>query len=313
MYFPLHILFCICKEGTFFMDKLFEINQYLPEKIRERYQYFIQAGYQIEEIRIGAKLPVIFITNKGKINTDIIVSKDEVEEAMEYMTNYSLYSYEKEIKEGFFTLKGGHRIGVAGKAVYEDGILKRIIDISAINIRVCHDYKNNFEINHIEEYIEDENILIISPPGFGKTTLLRKLARTCSDELYRKVVVVDERNEIAGNYNGESVIYIGKMTFVLSGYSKEYGIMSAIRSLSPEYIIVDEIGSNKDMDAIYDATKCGVKVIATVHGKNLEDILDRRWLKKAVDDKQFGRYIIISKDHSMRKVEIYDREFKKIC
>lgn len=295
------------------MDKIYDISNFLPEKIRERYLYFVQAGNQIEEIRMVVNQMLYFVCDSNILDSDLIITKTDIQEVMEYMTDYSLYSYENEIKEGYFTVKGGHRIGVAGKAIYEDGILKNVVDISAVNIRICHDINVDCDIKEIKKYMLNRNILIISSPGIGKTTLLREIVRIYSDEFNKKIVVIDERNEITGNYNGENIINVGKRTFVLSSYKKDTGINLAVRSLAPEYVAVDEIGSKEDFVAINNASNAGVNIIATIHGDNLEEVFERRELSAEVCENRFNLFVILHKRSGKRYIEIYDREHKRIC
>ena len=187
---------------------------------------------------------------------------------------------------------GGHRIGISGTAVYEDGELKNIRDISYINVRIAHELKGVGEGLFAKLFSENKisNTLIISPPGAGKTTLLRDLIRLVSDNFKRyRVAVVDERNEISASFLGEPQNDIGKRTDVLCGYKKKDGIIRAIRSMSPDLIALDEIGSREDTDAIIKCKYCGVNVIATMHGDSFLDA--KEFMEKGI----FKNYILIDK------------------
>lgn len=245
-----------------------------------------------EEIRIRINKPAIVIYPEKEIETDIIYTRKTIDSLMERITKSSIYAFSEDIKNGFITVFGGHRIGISGTAVYEDGELKNIRDISYINVRIAHELKGVGEGLFAKLFSENKisNTLIISPPGAGKTTLLRDLIRLVSDNFKRyRVAVIDERNEISASFLGEPQNDIGKRTDVLCGYKKKDGIIRAIRSMSPDLIALDEIGSREDTDAIIKCKYCGVNVIATMHGDSFLDA--KEFMEKGI----FKNYILIDK------------------
>lgn len=277
----------------------------LPVGLREYLGIIDMTG--LEEIRLRAKKRVILYYGRkiGELVTDYELSELELKEALEYISTFSLYAYEEDIRQGFITIRGGHRVGIAGKVVRENGRIKNISNISSINIRVSHQIidcgKKAFE------YIQDNgriyNTLIVSPPGVGKTTLLRDLLRLVSDELKLKVSIVDERSEIASCYKGIPCNDVGLRTDIYDCCPKVDGIMLMIRAMSPQVVAVDEIGGDEDINALIKAKHSGISIIATIHGDEIDDISDNL--------KIFGRYIFLV-NNECREMEIYDEKFYRL-
>lgn len=288
---------------------------------------------KLQEIRLRINSPLLiiyenreyFITDKATVVNNpllgIYITKNEIRETMEYISNYSLYAFEDEIKQGFITISGGHRIGIAGKIIIENNIIKGMKHISFINIRLAHQVKGCAD--QVMPYIAKDNAydihhtLIISPPRCGKTTLLRDVIRQLSDgSKYLPglaVGVVDERSEIGACYMGVPQNDLGLRTDILDCCPKAKGMMMLIRSMSPMVIAVDEIGSKEDLEAIDYVIGCGCKLIATVHGSSIDDIISKPVLKDLVKNKLFERYIILSNKSSIGHLdEIYDTSGKKL-
>lgn len=298
-----------------------EIFPVLIEKIKEPLKNMKNSGYvDIEEIRLRADRPVmIYIKNKGYfLNSNgaisdkpgIVLSKSELEKIFLIMCDYSFYSMEEDIKQGFITIKGGHRIGLAGRVVQENGKIKTLKNISFMNIRIAKEVKN-CALNVVKEIYSKEisHTLIVSPPGCGKTTILRDMIRLLSNGVEdinlvgKKVAVVDERSEIASCYQGIPQRDVGIRTDVLDSCPKVEGISLLLRSMSPEIIAVDEIGSIKDAEAIFDAVNAGVKVIATAHGRDLDEILKRPGIKILIENNCFETVIFLSNKHGPGTIE----------
>lgn len=234
---------------------------------------------------------------------------------MEYISNYSLYAYEEEMKQGFITIQGGHRIGLAGKVIMEKDMIKSMKYISFINVRLSHQMKGCAD-GILPYMIEENNVkhtLIISPPRCGKTTLLRDMIRQLSNgtEYFKGVTVgvVDERSEIGACYMGVPQNELGVRTDILDCCPKAKGMLMLIRTMSPQVIAVDEIGSREDIEAIEYVINCGCKLIATVHGSSIEDIRTKPLLRELLQEHVFERYIILNNKRKVGMVtEIFDSQ-----
>lgn len=268
-----------------------------------------------EEIRLRADKPLIiqqhlkewFVSGNGSLNEFCIdpylVDQSELFKTIEIMSENSIYAYQDEIKNGFITLKGGHRVGIAGKVVLDGNTIKNIKNISGLNIRIsreipgCSDHVINYVLNKKGGIY---NTLIISPPQCGKTTILRDLARKISDGISEigfkgmKVGIVDERSEIAACYKGVPQNNVGIRTDVMDGCPKSLGMCMMIRSMSPQVIITDEIGGMGDKESILSVINAGVKIIATAHGYNLTEMKSRREVIGLMEERVFERFIVLN-------------------
>ena len=289
---------------------------------------------KIEEIRLRNGKPLTiscegkdyFIGYDGKVCADrsqaFIVREKHIHSTFQLISNYSVYAYQEEIKDGYITIKGGHRVGIGGKVVYGPGGIETIRNISSLNLRIAREKKNisNYIIPYlIENTIGFYNTLIISSPQCGKTTLLRDIIRNLSDgygipdDQGFKVSIIDERSEIAGVYQGIPQNDVGLRTDILDGCLKSDGIMMAIRSMSPDIIAVDEIGGPKDVEAIHQALRAGIKLIATVHGYSIEDIKSKSSMRALFEERIFNRYIILDRSKGVGTIrEIIDGDSFKI-
>lgn len=282
---------------------------------------------KLQEIRLRINCPLIinysnreyFVSENSKLvnlpSQAIIITKNDIKETMEYISNYSLYAFEEEIRQGFITINGGHRIGITGKTIIHDDLIKSMKHISFINVRLAHQVKGCGDI--VMPYILNRsdggiyNTLIISPPRCGKTTLLRDIIRQISNGSSKieglNVGVVDERSEIGACYMGQPQNDLGIRTDILDCCPKAKGMMMLIRSMSPQVIAVDEIGSREDLDAIDYVISCGCKLIATVHGSSIEDIKSKPVLGELLEERLFERYIILNNITRIGHIEeIYD-------
>lgn len=268
-----------------------------PDFMREKWGRVLSDGDKLQEIRMGAGLPVrIRFAGKEKfLSADGILCESpkeawhmterELDELVRHICRYSPYAFENEIRQGFLTLPGGHRIGMAGQVVLNDsGMVRNITHIRFLNIRISHEVIGAAEkvMPYLYEGERFLNTLLISPPGCGKTTLLRDIIRQVSNGNAcaggQQVGVVDERSEIGGSFMGIPQNDLGIRTDVLDGCPKVQGMMLLMRSMSPEVVAVDEIGSMEDMKAIFQVLQCGSSVAATMHGDSMEDV---EWRLKA--------------------------------
>ena len=267
---------------------------------------------EIVEIRIRVDKPVLIKTSKGILSTktDCIPSIKDIAIMMEFLSGYSLYAFNEEIKKGFISISGGHRVGICGKTILDKGEVVDIRSVTSLNIRISHEVKGCGEkiMPYVMENREIKNTMIISPPACGKTTLLRDLVRLISNT-GMNVTVVDERNEMCGG-NGD----YGLNTDILNSCPKVFGMKMALRSMAPQVIAVDEIGSIEDAKAIWEMVCCGITVICTIHGHNLDDIEKKYEIRELINKKIFDRFIFLqNKDNSIGNIKyVLDENFTKV-
>lgn len=268
----------------------------------------------VEEIRLRAERPLMvceggqdyFLNISGKQNEFtggcIIVEKIDIDKTLQYMSDYSIYTLEDELRQGFLTLKGGHRVGLVGRVVSEQQEIRTIKNISGMNIRIAREIKG-CALELAKEIFKDgiKHTLIASPPGCGKTTMLRDMIRLLSYGIRDteikgyKVGVVDERSEIGGCYLGIPQRDLGPRTDVLDACPKAAGISLLIRSMGLDIVAVDEIGSIKDSEAIEEAIYSGVTIIATAHGKDMDELLKKPGIRNLMEKNAFERVVILSR------------------
>lgn len=287
---------------------------------------------QVTEIRLRMNQPLLLVlgqydfmpTKEGKpvnsINDSYICTAEDIHKTIQLISKNSLYAFEQDIKLGFLTVKGGHRIGLAGQAVMEEGRVKTFKNISSLNIRLAREIKGCAD--KIISYVVSGqkkvfNTLIISPPRCGKTTLLRDVVRLLSLGIPQlefagvQIGVVDERSEICACRNGMPTVDLGYRVDVLDGCRKADGLLMLIRSMSPQVVVTDELGRKEDAYAIRESLTAGVSVITTIHGKDIGDIGNRPYIGELVQNKYFDRYIILGNIPSPGTVEaIVDQQGK---
>lgn len=290
-----------------------QVISVLPLKIREVIERELalakrekaSSDIQVEEIRLRTGKHVLLVTGKGEIKLNVTVNEMMLREAMEYISGYSLYAYEEQLREGFITIRGGHRVGIAGKVVMEQGKVKTIKNISSISIRVSHQIIGCSD--RIMRYING-NILIVSPPRMGKTTLLRDILRNLGNMENQNIAIVDERSEIAACYNGMPQNDIGERCDVLDCCPKDIGMLIFLRTMSPTYIAVDELASASDVDSVLKITGAGAYIAATIHGGSIEDVKRRKSICELFDRKIFDTYIELSG----KDISIFNKSMEKI-
>lgn len=291
-------------------------ERYFPERLKKIAIADASAPEATEEIRLSAgreaavlkKSGLYFISESGECvdkGRGAVFSFEELREIVKRLCDNSIYSARDYLKEGFLPLEGGHRAGVAGRCVTRNGNIDYITDISSVNIRVAHEVKGASA--SVMGYIVGKgmkNTLIISPPGCGKTTMLRDIARVLGGERFmKKVALIDERGELAAMRRGIPVNDVGELTFVLESCPKYDGMISLLRASSPDVMITDEIGSEGDAEAISEAVKSGVFVICSIHAPSIESALKKTAVERLLKEGTFGLFILLSRKNGPGTIE----------
>ena len=284
-----------------------EILRYFPNKIYQIFSNLLQEnpqiGNELQEIRIRVDKPIILKLREKDLILQYNILQTEILQIVERLCENSIYAYKNQICEGFITIKGGHRVGLTGSCVIENGKITNIKYISSLNIRIAREVKN-CSTRILREIIDIENktiynSIIVAPPGRGKTTILRDIIRRLSDGIEeinfrgKTCGVVDERGEIAAMYKGAPQNDVGIRTDIIENVSKNKGIHMLIRTMAPEIIACDEIGSKEDVEAIHYALYSGVKGIFTTHGKNVEDIKNNKQIYELIENREIQKIIFL--------------------
>lgn len=277
------------------------INNFLSNSIIEAINTTLLTPDDIEEIRIRAEQPLILRTSLAEIVTEYIVTTEDLLNSLERICENSVYTYQNQICGGFITVTGGHRVGITGNAVIEEGRIININHISSMNFRIARQVIDCSRplLNYVVDYNDNtvRNTLIVSPPGGGKTTILRDLVRNISNGFNGfqglNVGLVDERGEIAAMYKGIAQNDVGIRTDVIDNVPKVMGIRLLVRSMAPQVIVADEIGGEDETETINYAVCSGVSGVFTAHGNSFNDLLLNPTLNNLINLNLIQRIIFL--------------------
>lgn len=288
-----------------------KIIEIMPLRLRKTIGNVLKERPDAEEIRVRIHQPVEICCKDTSIWLHEEITVKDLEEMLMFISEYSLYAYEEEVRQGFLTIEGGHRIGFAGQVRMENGKIYRITNIRFLNIRIAREEKGCAKelVRWLYQDGEVLNSLFISKPGVGKTTYLRDVVRLISngsiEEAGKKVCVIDERSEIAACHLGIPQNDLGRRTDVMDGCKKTEGMFMALRSMSPQVIAVDELGEEEEYQAVEKLMYSGCKVIGTIHGDCIEDVRESQ---------MFQRYILLKRQkNGERAYSIFDEKLVQLC
>jgi len=274
----------------------------LPQGIRERLED--EDSSCIEEIRLrcGRELCVVCAEESRSIK-GCMVRESDIFHVLERATDSSMHSFTETVRQGFITAEGGIRVGLCGHVVYEALMPSAIREYSSLNIRIPHESSCGKTL--FSEVYGDGlcSVLIVSPPGVGKTTCLRYLIRSLS-ESGRRVAVSDERYEIAAMRNSVPLFDLGENTDVLSGADKSSAVMLLLRAMNPNIIALDEVSSKDDCRAVAEAFGCGVSVLASAHGDSVQRMKNRESYRELSSLGLFDRAVEISIENGRRNYTV---------
>ena len=269
---------------------------------------------ELRELRIRTGRPVILRTSEGDRSINFLPTQEQVDGIAESLCEHALYARSEETKQGFVTLRGGHRMGLCGRVIMVGQTVRALREISSLCVRIAGQW-NGAADALLPHLIDSQgrllSLLVVGPPASGKTTILRDACRQLSDRGYH-MALADERSELAAASHGVPQLDVGANTDVLDGCHKELSMRWLLRAMNPDALVTDELGVLDDAMAVLDAAQSGVAVLASAHGRTLEQTLSRNTMYQLVRQKAFSRYAVLDGEHVGQIAELYDESMRPI-
>ncbi|MBE6927348.1 MAG: stage III sporulation protein AB [Ruminococcaceae bacterium] len=280
------------------MDEVRQAVQICPQRIAQAIMR--QPHSQLEEVRMRLGRPPTYLQNgqeRQLVPQEVCTS--DLQEVLDRASASSAYAAQQMLKNGFLTIPGGHRLGLCGRGVYKNGEFYTLTELSSVSLRIA---RSIFGVaDSIRSYLwtHPQSTLIIAPPGRGKTTLLRDLIRQLSDRFSWRIGLVDERSEVAACLDGKAQLDVGKSTDILTAICKAEGIEMLLRTMNPQWIAVDEITAEADVEAICRASYCGVRFLATAHAATVKELSERPIYRGLMQSRIFGNVVRIDAQRNL--------------
>lgn len=301
--------------GERFDQAVASLSPFLREELAHVPKTAKQMAQEIR-LRMGAPIAITcpgqtwFLGRNGELHNvpsqGYRVSKSDIADSIVSMCGHSVHSHQHEMQNGYITLHGGHRAGLVGTAVLHDGEVCAVREITSVNLRIAREICGAADALIRQVFAGGlRGLLLVGPPSSGKTTLLRDLARQLSSGAagrYYRVAVVDERCEIGAVYQGVAQNHLGPCCDLLSGYPKGEGILTAVRSLSPQVIVCDEIGTSGEVAHILDGLNCGVKIVASAHASSVAELLRRTQICQLIEKGAFDQIAFLASGDTPGKI-----------
>lgn len=287
----------------------------LPGGLRESFEALTKSEMAAaEEFRLRAGLlpSVLFPKGEKFLGTKPVTTKN-LSDVLEIATESSLHAAKDSIKNGFVTGAGGHRIGICGTAIMMGGEMEGIRALSSLALRISKEIKNCglAAADMLMAGRSFSSALIVSPPGGGKTTLLRDVLRILSNRGFR-ISLADERAEIAAMQGGLPRLDVGARTDVLSGCPRDEAVIQLLRTMNPEIIAMDEITAPRDAKALESAFYCGVGLLATAHAADIGELKRRTLYRELLHEGVFKTAIVIDRKNGERVCSFYRLEGENV-